>query len=72
MKIHYYSETDSLYIDLSSKPSTDSQEIRDGIVIDFDKEGHITGVDIQNASSTLDLTSFEMTSLPTGITKIAS
>ena len=72
MKIHYYPETDSLYIDLSSKASTESQEIKEGLVLDFDKEGNITGVDIQNASLKLDLSTLEITSFPMGKTKIAS
>ena len=72
MELHYYSDTDSLYIDFSSKPSAESQEIREGVVIDFDKEGNITGVDIQHASKKLDLTSMEMVAMPTSITKIAS
>lgn len=72
MKIHYYSDTDSLYIDFSAKPSAESEEVREGVVIDFDKEGNITGVDIQHASEKLDLTTMEMISLPTPITKIAS
>ena len=36
MKLHYYPETDSLYIDLNSKPSVDSREIVSGLVADFD------------------------------------
>ena len=72
MKLHYYPDTDSLYIDFGSKPSAESQEIREGVVIDFDKDGNITGVDIQHASSKLDLTSMEMVAMPTLITKIAS
>ena len=72
MKIHYYPNTDSLYIDFSAKPSTESEEVREGVVIDFDKDGNISGVDIQHASKKLDLTSMEMISLPTPITKIAS
>ena len=35
MRISYYSDTDSLYIDLSSKPSVDSREVSDGIVLDY-------------------------------------
>ena len=39
MKFNYYPETDSLYISLNEKPSTDSQEVSSGIVLDFDSEG---------------------------------
>ena len=46
MKLNYYPETDSLYIDLSSKSSKESLEISEGIVIDYDDDGHISGIDI--------------------------
>ena len=49
MKIHYYSDTDSLYIDLSSKTSVDSREISPGVVLDYDSDGGLVGIDIDNA-----------------------
>jgi len=55
MKINYYAETDSLYIDLSSKPSVDSREVSDGVVIDYDEEGNIVGIDIDHASLKLEI-----------------
>ena len=33
MKLNYYPETDSLYIDLSEKTSMESMEISEGIVL---------------------------------------
>ncbi|MBD2185787.1 DUF2283 domain-containing protein [Planktothrix sp. FACHB-1355] len=64
MKLQYYPETDSLYIDLSEKPSTDSEEIADGIVVDFDAERNIVGLDIQHASQHLAMENLETVSLP--------
>jgi uncharacterized protein YuzE len=64
MKLHYYKETDSLYIDLSSKSSIDSQEITSDIVIDFDEDKNIVGIDIQNASKNIDLSSLEADEMP--------
>jgi uncharacterized protein YuzE len=64
MKLHYDKETDSLYIDLNSRPGVDSREIQDGLVIDFDEAGRVVGIDIQHASKVLDLTSLEAESLP--------
>ncbi len=64
MKLHYDRETDSLYIDLNARPSVDSREIQDGLVIDFDDKGRIVGIDIQHASQTLDLATLETESLP--------
>jgi uncharacterized protein YuzE len=64
MKLHYYPETDSLYIDLNSRPSADSREIADGLVADFDSEGNVVGIDIDHASRKLDLKTLEAVSLP--------
>lgn len=64
MKLHYYSDTDSLYIDLASRASVDSEEVREGLVIDFDADGNVVGIDIQHASEHLDLSSVETHSLP--------
>jgi uncharacterized protein YuzE len=71
MNLHYYPETDSLYIDLNSKPSADSREITDGLVLDFDASGNVVGIDIDRASEKLDLKTLETTSLPATATKIA-
>ena len=64
MKINYYPETDSLYIDLSSKSSSDSIEISEGVVVDYDKKGQIVGIDIDNASSKLELKELILSKLP--------
>ncbi len=64
MRLHYYPETDSLYIDLASRPSADSREIADGLVADFDSEGNVVGLDINNASKILDLSKLEIEALP--------
>ena len=64
MKLNYYPETDSLYIDLSSKPSKESAEVSEDIVIDYDEEGHITGIDVDNASHKIDLKEIILNKLP--------
>jgi uncharacterized protein YuzE len=71
VKLHYYPETDSLYIDLNSRPSADSREITDGLVADFDAEGNIVGIDIDQASKKLDLKTLEAVALPPVTTKTA-
>jgi uncharacterized protein YuzE len=64
MKFNYYAETDSLYIELSVKESTDSKEIAEGIIIDFDTDGKVVGIDIDHASKIVDLSKLESKSLP--------
>jgi uncharacterized protein YuzE len=64
MKFHYYPETDSLYIDLSEKKSVDSREVVPGVVLDFDADGQLVGVDIDHASKVVNLSRLEAESLP--------
>ena len=64
MKLNYYPDTDSLYIDLSSEPSTRSHEVSEGIVLDYDAEGRLTGIDIDNASHKIDLKEVTMRKVP--------
>ena len=71
MKLHYYPETDSLYIELNPRPGTDSQEIVDGVVLDLDADGNPVGIDIDQASRRLDLTRVETVALPTLATQPA-
>ncbi len=64
MKFHYYRDTDSLYIDLAERPSADGQEIAPGVVLDFDADGNLVGIDIDHASKVVNLTRLEAESLP--------
>ncbi len=64
MKLHYYPETDSLYIELSSADSAETRAISDSVNVDFDADGGIVGIDIDHASKRLDLTSLETSELP--------
>ena len=64
MKLNYYPETDSLYIDLSSKTSSESKEVSPGIVLDYDDGGDLVGIDIDNASKKLDLKDLTITHVP--------
>ena len=64
MKFQYYQDTDSLYIELSDKVSADSDEVAPGVVLDFDAEGHVVGIDIDHASKIVDLSKLEAEALP--------
>ena len=64
MKLHYYPETDSLYIELKSTPGAEARQIVEGLVVDFDADGNVVGLDIDHASHKLDLSKVETFALP--------
>jgi uncharacterized protein YuzE len=64
MKINYYPETDSLYIDLSERPSVDSREISEGVVLDYDLSGRLVGIDIDNAHNKVELHKLILREMP--------
>jgi uncharacterized protein YuzE len=64
MKLSYYPDTDSLYIDLLEKPSVESREISEGVVLDYDEAGNVVGIDIDNASQKVALKELTLSKLP--------
>lgn len=64
MKLHYYPETDSLYIELKAIPGAETREIVAGLVVDLDIDGEVVGFDIDHASKRLDLSKIETIALP--------
>ena len=71
MRIEYFPETDSLYIEFTARPGADSREIDDGIVIDVDADGHVIGIDIDQASKHLDLGTLDIKRIPLGAERAA-
>jgi len=63
MKIAYYADTDSLCIDLSEHVSVESREVSEGTVLDFDAEGLIVGIDIDQASRKVQLQRLVLTGI---------
>ena len=71
MKLHYYAETDSLYIELKDGPSVETREVASGVNADLDAEGMLVGLDIDAASQKLDLSTLETFALPVTRVKAA-
>ncbi|MFQ6040899.1 MAG: DUF2283 domain-containing protein [Candidatus Poribacteria bacterium] len=72
MKIAYYADTDSMYIDLSAKDSVESKEVSPGVVLDYDANGNLTGIDIDNASKKLDFGELILNNIPASKKVIAA
>ena len=72
MTLNYDSTTDSLYIDLSSKPNSDSREISEGIVLDYDVDGNLTGVEIDKPSNKVDLERIVLNKVPSEVEQLSA
>lgn len=64
MKFHYYPETDSLYISFRDGTAVDAIEVVEGLVADMDAAGMVVGLDIDQASEQMDLTTIETVNVP--------
>jgi len=64
MRLSYDPETDSLYIHLTEKASKDSDEVADGVVLDFDENGGLVGIDVQHASLHADISRLMLSRMP--------
>jgi uncharacterized protein YuzE len=50
MKIRYDAETDTLTLTLRDVPVRESEEERSGVVLDYDADGDLVGLEILDAS----------------------
>jgi uncharacterized protein YuzE len=64
MRLNYYPDADSLYIDLSEQTSVESREISEGVVLDYDARGNLVGIDIDNARTKVELQRLTLNKLP--------
>jgi len=72
VKLSYFPDTDSLYIDLSEEPSVESREISEGVVLDYDAAGQLVGIDIDEASKRVDLEKLVLSRLPSAVETAAA
>ena len=64
MKLHYYPETDSLYVEFRARPGAETIEVTEGLNVDIDSDGEVVGFDIDQASRRMDLSTLEAQALP--------
>ena len=64
MKLSYFAETDTLYAERATGEALDGAEITDGIVAEFDRDGRLLGLEIDHASTRLDVARLETVGLP--------
>ena len=58
MKIRYYSETDTLYIEFRDTPIVETRDLDENTLLDIDRDGKICGITIEHASERVDIPEF--------------
>ena len=72
MKLNYFADTDSLYIELAQQPSTESKEVSESVDIDYDASGNLVGIDIDNASAKVDMRILQLVNFTTKVETVAA
>ena len=65
MRIEYFPDTDTLYIQLRDVPGADAQEVSEDIVLDYNEAGEVVGIEIEHASQRIDLGDVHLAAFPT-------
>jgi uncharacterized protein YuzE len=70
MKVEYYSDTDTLYIELRDAPSVNTVHCVDNLAIDMGEDGKPVGIEVEHASESSDLSAVETEGLAGGVAYI--
>ena len=49
MKIRYFEDTDTLYIELSDRRPSQTEELNENVLLELDNDGKVVGLTIENA-----------------------
>ena len=58
MKIKYFQDTDTLYIEFKSTVVTESRDLDENTLLDLDAEGNVCGITVEHARDRADIPQF--------------
>lgn len=64
MKVKYFEDTDTAYLELLDKAVFETREISDNIIIDIDKDGNLVSMTIEHAKASAGLWEFSYQEIP--------
>ncbi|RIK75141.1 MAG: hypothetical protein DCC67_15705 [Planctomycetota bacterium] len=67
MRLEYFPDTDTLYIQLTDVRGADAQEVAEDVVLDFDDKGNVIGIEIEHASRRMNLRDLHVSALPQAV-----
>jgi len=64
MKIQYFPETDTLAIELTTKPVATTDAITDDLILDYDTEGKVVAITLDNYSQNVETVDLQALGVP--------
>ena len=64
MKIQYFPETDTLAIELTSQPVAATDAITNDLIVDYDREGKVVAITLDNYSQNVDTIDLQALGVP--------
>jgi uncharacterized protein YuzE len=58
MKIKYFQDTDTLYIEFRAVEVTETKDLDENTMLDLDRDGNICGITVEHASDRTDIPKF--------------
>ena len=70
MDIQYDDRSDMLYIGLRTNPSVESEEVAPGVVLDYDKDNKVVGIEITDGSRLTDMSRLSVQGLDAAVVHV--
>ena len=55
MKMSYFEDTDTLYIEFKDSPISESRDLDENTILDIDQSGNILAITVEHASDRTDI-----------------
>ena len=63
MKVTYFQDTDTLFVEFVDRESEETRDLDQNTLAEYDKEGNLISITLEHASARTDLKSFTYSSL---------
>ena len=64
MKIRYFRDTDTLYIEFKDRPVAETRDLDENTLLDVDAEGNICAITVEHASQRAGIPEFSYEQIP--------
>ena len=69
MKLKYYEETDTLYIEFKASDVAETKDLDENTILDLDKDGNICAITVEHARQRADIPRFSYEQIASGASR---